>query len=143
MYWDPFDEMREFQKRMNKAFESFFNRPEMKRLPLDIHTPYSDVIEKDDHVIVRMDLPGVEKEDIFLTVTDNNIEVRAQKKHELKVKKKGYFRHERSYGGFYRVVPLPANVNPDSAKAEYRNGVLEVKLQKSKTKKIAKKVKVE
>lgn len=143
MYWDPFEEMREFQKRMNKAFEPFFNRSEMKRLAIDMHSPYSDVIEKDDHVTVRVDLPGVEKEDIVFMVKDSNIEVRAQKKHEVKVKKKGYYRHERSYGGFYRVIPLPSDVNPESAKVEYKDGVLEVRLQKSKAKKVTKKVKVE
>lgn len=143
MYWDPFEEMGEFQRHMNKAFESFFNRPDMKRLAIDMHTPNSDIIEKDDHVIVRVDLPGVGKEDIILTVTDSNIEVRAQKKQEVKVQKKGYYRHERSYGGFYRVIPLPSGVNPDSAKASFKNGVLEVRLQKSKTKKVTKKVRVE
>jgi HSP20 family protein len=140
---DLFEEMREFQKRMNKAFDSFFNRPQMKEFGMNFYNPLSDVIDKGDHVVVHVDLPGVEKEDIVLGVTDTHIEVRAQKKHEVKVQKKGYYRHEHSYGGFYRVIPLPANVDSDSAKAVYKNGVLEIKLQKSKTKKVSKKVKVE
>lgn len=143
MHWDPFNEMREFQRRMNKSFESFFKGSDIGKLNEAMRYPASDVIDKDNHVIVRVDLPGVEKEDVITTVNDNHIEVRAQKKHEVKVKKKGYYRHECSYGGFYRVIPLPSNVDPSSAKAHYKNGVLEVKLIKSKAKKVSKKVKVE
>ncbi len=143
MYWSPFDEMREFQRRMNKAFESFFSRPDVKRVSFDKDSPLSDVIDKGDRFVVRVDLPGVEKQDIVLNVRENIVEVRAEKKHEVKVQKKGYYRHERSYGGFYRVIPLPSNVDPDSVKTSYKNGVLEIKLQKSKTKKVAKKVRVE
>jgi len=143
MEWDPFDEMREFQKRMNKAFEAFFQRPRMKSLSIGVRSPLSDVIDKGDHFVVRVDLPGVEKEDIILNTSDRSVEVRAEKKHEVKVQKKGYYRHERSYGGFYRVIPLPSYIDPDSAKASYKNGVLEIKVKKSKTKKVSKKVRVE
>jgi len=142
MEWDPFEEMHEFQRRMNKAFEAFFSRPHVKSLSLDVHTPLSDVIDKGNHIIASIDLPGVEKEDVILSVSDNKIEVRAQRKHEVKVQKKGYYKHERSYGGFYRIIPLPSSVDPDSAQAVYKNGVLEIKLKKSKSKKVAKKVEV-
>ncbi|MFH1332107.1 MAG: Hsp20/alpha crystallin family protein [archaeon] len=143
MEWNPFGEMREFQKRMNKAFEDFFKKPRMKSLSVDAHSPLSDVIDKGNQFIVKVDLPGVEKEDIILNTTERSVEVRAEKKREVKIQKKGYYRHERSYGGFYRVVPLPSFIDPDSAKASYKNGVLEIKVKKSKTKKVSKKVRVE
>lgn len=143
MPWDPFEEMRGFQRRMNRAFEAFFSRPGMKRFSLEASHPASDVIDRGDHVVVRIDLPGVDKEDIILNITGGSVEVRAQRKQEVKVQKKGYYKHERSYGGFYRVIPLQSAIDPGTAKASYKNGVLEVRIQKSKAKKVSKKVRVE
>ncbi len=143
MEWGPFEEMRELQKRINKTFESFFNKPQVKSLSVNTYSPLSDVIDKEGYILVKVDPPRVEKEDIAINITNQSIEVRAHKKHEVKIQKKGYYKHERSYGGFYRVIHLPSSVDADSAKAVYKNGVLEINLQKSKTKKISKKVKVE
>ncbi len=142
MYWDPFDEMREFQRRTNKEFGSFFSKINRKDLLTDVHSLLNNIVDEGDHIIVKMGLPGVDKENIVLTVTDHSLEVKAQKKHELKVEKKGFYKHERSYGGFYRMIPLPSNVNPESVKSVFKNGVLKIRLQKSKSKKIVKKVEV-
>lgn len=143
--WDPFEEMKEFKKRMDKAFAEFFKKPETKLLSTEkkmlpaLKEPASDVMIKGDDIVVSIDLPGVEKKDIQLNVTENYVEVKAEKKHEVKVEKKGFFKQERSYSGFYRVIPLPAEVKADKADASYNNGVLDIKIPlKEKTKKIKK-----
>lgn len=148
-YWDPFEEMREFKKRMDKAFEEFFKKPEVKLLKHEktalpaLREPASDVVVKDGKAVVRIDLPGVDKKDIQLNVTETYVEVKAEKKHEVKVEKKGFFKQERSYAGFYRVIPLPAEVKAEKSEASYKNGVLEVKVPlKEKQKKEKKLIEV-
>lgn len=147
-YWDPFEEMKAFKKRMDKAFEEFFKKPEMKLLEHEknlpaLKEPASDVMIKGDEAIVKIDLPGVDKKDIQLNVTENYVEVKAEKEQETKIEKKGLFKQERSYAGFYRVIPLPAEVKAEDADASYKNGVLEVRIPlKEKLKKQKKKIKI-
>lgn len=147
-YWGPFEEMREFKKRMDKAFEEFFKKPETKLLGHEknlpaLKEPVSDVIIKDGNAIVRVDLPGVDKRDVKLNVTENFVEIKAEKKHEVKVEKEGFFKQERSYAGFYRVIPLPAEVKAEKSKANYKDGVLEIIIPlKERLKKEKKKVEI-
>lgn len=148
MEWDPFEEMKEFKRKMDKAFEDFFKKPEVKRIGFEkklpaLRKPESDVVIKDGNAIVKIDLPGVDKKDIQLNVTGNYVEVKAEKKEEMKVEKKGFFKQERSYAGYYRVIPLPAEVRAEEANASYKNGVLEIKIPlKEKLKKIKKKIEI-
>lgn len=94
--------------------------------------PVSDIYETDKEIVAEIDLPGVDKKDIKVNVTEGSIEVKAEKKKETKQegKKKGMFRLERSFAGFYRRFPLPNNVDADKANAEYREGVLKVTVPK-------------
>lgn len=133
--WDPFDEMRRLQKEMNKAFDNFFSESTKSIKGIEkgfsrYKEPTSDIIETDKDIIVAVDLPGMDKKDIVLKVTENMVEVRAQKKEEMKVEKKGFFKHERSYSGFHRVLSLPAAVKSEDAKAEYKNGILKITIPK-------------
>lgn len=147
MDWDPFEEMKEFKRKMDKAFEDFFKKPEIKRIGFEkklpaLRKPESDVVIKDGNAIVKIDLPGIDKKDIQLNVTENHVEVKAEKKEETKVEKKGFFKQERSYAGYYRVIPLP-EVKAELADANYKNGVLEIKIPlKEKLKKIKKKIEI-
>ena len=79
-------------------------------------------------------MPGVDKKDIKVNVTKDSIEIKAEKKKEVKEedKKKGMFRHERSFAGFYRSFALPNNVDADKANAEYKDGVLKITVPKLK-----------
>lgn len=149
--YDPFEELRRFHKSMEKfqkevknQFKPFFE--EKKLLPSTLKAvkePSCDVSEKKDKIIAKIDLPGVEKKDIQLNITENYAEVKAGKKEEAKTEKKGIFRHERSFRGYYRVVPFPTKIKAEKAKAEYKNGVLEIEAPKEKIKKIEiKKIKI-
>lgn len=102
---------------------------EMAR-PLEGRMPKVDVIERDDEVVVKAEVPGVKKEDLDISVTDNTVTVRGCTSHELKEDAGDYYRMEMSRGEFSRTVALPADVDGDKAKASYKDGVLELVLPK-------------
>jgi HSP20 family protein len=131
--WDPFEEMKKFRKEIEKTFEDFYRKPVFKgeKRPL-MKEPLADIIETGAEVIAKLELPGVEKRDIDLKITDNMLGVKAEKKHEAEIKKKGYFRQERSYAGFQRAFTLPARVIPEKAQAEFKNGILTIKIPKQR-----------
>ncbi|MBS3151744.1 Hsp20/alpha crystallin family protein [Candidatus Woesearchaeota archaeon] len=138
MSWeDPFEEIVRLRKEMDRLFDNFFDRTEIKRLTegkdLAVARVGSDVKVKDKKVEVKVYLPGVDKKDIMLKVTDSYIDVRAEKKDESRIKNKGLFKEERSYRGYYEIIPLPVLVNPRRAEADYKNGVLEIEIPKKKS----------
>lgn len=92
--------------------------------------PKVDVIDRETEVVVRAELPGVEKDGLNITVTDHTLMLRAETKHEEKEEKGEYFRHEMSHGEFQRTLQLPDAVDEKNAKATFRNGVLEVTIPK-------------
>lgn len=124
---DLWEEMRHMQKEMDRLF----SRPLLvsKGLPV-AKQPETDLEETDKEIIATFDLPGVEKGDITLSVDKDSICVKAEKKLEKEEKKKGYLHQERSYSSFYRSFALPAEILADKVKAEYKNGVLTVKMPK-------------
>jgi len=135
--WDPFEEMKRFRKEMERAFEEFYKKPAVKEGKRELmSTPMTDIQETDKEVIAKVDLPGVEKKDIDLKITENMLGIKAEKKHEETEKKKGFFRQERSYAGYQRAFSLPARVIPDKSLAEFKNGVLTVKMPKKEKKKL-------
>jgi HSP20 family protein len=120
-----------FQRDMNRAFESFWNRAERPfgaLTGLGEGTPRSDVVETNSGIEVTVELPGLEEKDIEVSITDEALTVKGEKKIEKKEEKKGYYVSERSYGSVYRAIPLPAGVDADKAEASFRNGVLTVSL---------------
>ncbi len=142
MYWDPFEEMKKIRREMDFMFERLFKRE--FRLPykdkeLAIRQPLSDIVEKGDDVIVTLEMPGVDKKDIILNITDEYIEVKTEKKEEFRIEKKGLHKYERSYKGYHRVLPLPTKVDADKAIAEYKNGILKIIIPKKEKKLIEKK----
>ena len=95
-----------------------------------------DVREHEDEVLVVADLPGVEKEDVTVTlINPRAFEISCERKSEKEEKEEGYFMRERLYGTMRRVVTLPAEVTDEDAAASFKNGVLEVRLKKLKTQK--------
>lgn len=135
MWWNPFDEFDEM-------FERIWGRPGRTLLPhykegekgelTPYRSPVTDLYETDKSIVATMELPGVNKEDIELNVTDNQIEVKVEKKieKEEKDKKKGYYRYESRCKSFYRSIPLPVEVDASKAEATYKDGVLKVELPK-------------
>lgn len=143
MFGDMFEEMRRLQRELNRSFGDFWESDSFKTLPdytekkgvLSMRSPLTDLEETEKEVIAKFEMPGVEKKDIQLNLTEDKIEVKVEKKQETKVEKKGSYKEERSYRGFYRAMSLPSNVIPEKAKAKYKDGVLEVSIPKTEAKK--------
>jgi len=133
----PFRELEEWERR----FDDLFGRP-LWRLPVEEKgwMPAVDVFEKEDKFVVKAELPGMKDEDIDVSVVGDTLSIKGEKKTETEIKDEDYYRCERSYGSFYRSIPLPSNVDADKIEASFEDGVLEVALPKSakvKPKKIA------
>ena len=137
------DEIRSMQEEMDSLFDRFW-RPSRKRRPLlqgtgtamvreNLIQPLSDVFEGDNEIIAKIDMPGVDKDEIKVSATEDDLEVKAEKKSEKIDESKDMYRCERSYAGFYRRMSLPAKINPDKVSTEFKNGVLELKMPKLET----------
>jgi HSP20 family protein len=92
-------------------------------------TPQIETFQRGNEFVVRADLPGLTKDDVKVDVTEDSITLQGERREEHEEDREGYYRSERSYGSFYRVVPLPDGAITDSAKAQFNNGVLEIVLQ--------------
>jgi len=126
--WDEFLRM---QRQMDSIFENFLDRDIYKDNLLEgpkdnYRNALADVCETDKELIAQVELPGVDKNEIDLNITDDGIEVKVEKREEQK--DKNYFR--RSYSGFYRLIPLNKKIDPEKIKANFKNGVLELKMPK-------------
>jgi len=135
--WRPFRELEEWERR----FDDLFGQP-LWRLPVEERgwMPALDVFEKEDRFVVKAELPGMKEDDIDVSVVGDTLSIKGEKKTETEVKDEDYYRCERSYGSFYRSIPIPSNVDANKIEASFEDGILEVALPKSakvKPKKIA------
>ncbi len=136
--WEETDKVFEnFRRDLEKSFASFplISVPNFPKIP----ETSCDVIDEGKQLRIKMNIPGVQKKDIKLNVTDNSLEVSAQHKEESKEKKKNYLRKERNQISYYRTLPLSEKVISGKTKAKLVDGVLEITLQKSKPTKVQKK----
>ena len=116
------------QRDMNRVFENFWNRVGDLDWPWGGGDARSDVVETEDAVEVSVELPGMEMKDIEVSVTDDMLTIKGEKRVERQEEKKGYYLSERSYGGIYRTIPLPPGVDGEKAEASFKNGVLTIRL---------------
>jgi HSP20 family protein len=130
--WDPVSDLVSLREAMNRLFEDSFIRPRggwpttaegMGMLPLDVY-------ESDDEVTVRASIPGVNPDDIDISVLGATLTIKGEKSEDREEKKGNYHLRERHYGAFQRSVNLPSQVNVDKAKAEFKDGVLILTLPK-------------
>ncbi len=140
--WSIWNEMREIQNQMDNLFGRFFGQqplttgllpgPETSLADKDFRQPLADVIDKKDEIVAKIEMPGIDKKDIEINLTEDGIEIKAEKKEEYKEedKKTGRHRFERSYAGFYRYFGLPKGVDIDKVEATCRNGILELRIPK-------------
>ena len=133
-----FDEMERMMERMAEGFPlRSWMRPFRREWPkwpepssLEIRTPRMDVIDRDEEVLVRAEIPGVEKKDLDISVTDNSITIKGTMQCEEKEEKGDYARCEIACRAFMRTLPLPATVDGAKAKATFKDGMLELSLPK-------------
>ncbi len=96
-------------------------------------TPSIDVKENEKEFIIKAELPGVEEKDIDVTVTNDSVTIKGEKKEEKEDKDKNYYYMERSYGSFSRVIPLKAEIESNKAEARFKNGILDIKIPKNQS----------
>jgi len=118
---NPFGIMKRLTEEMDRTFANFGAAPE-----IDLWAPPLEVKHKDGNFIVTVELPGIPKEDVKVEVIEEALVIEGEKKMLKEKKEEGFFRTERSYGKFYRSIPLPKGAKADQIKAELNNGVLEV-----------------
>jgi HSP20 family protein len=147
--WRPFMDVARWERDMERMMDSFFDRrmrpwwPErwLRADEMEISAPAVDLFEEKDDIVVKAELPGIEKDNIEVNVADHHLTIKGEKKKEEEVKEENYYRCERSYGSFLRTIELPKDVKADKVKAAFKNGVLEVRLPKTEEAK-AKEIKV-
>ncbi|MBZ5602309.1 MAG: Hsp20/alpha crystallin family protein [Acidobacteriia bacterium] len=119
----PFALMREFTNEMDRMF-----RDTVPAIQPELFAPAIDVKLADGYLVVTADLPGLKKEEVKIEVTDKALVLEGERKTEEKEEKTGFRRIERTYGKFYREIPLPEGAKIDATKAELVNGVLTISL---------------
>ena len=125
---DPFRELAAMQDRMARLFGDTYVRDEDTGFR-GTWSPAVDIFETDNHdLVLKAEIPGLNREDIEVTVENSTLVLKGTKKFEAEVKEENYRRIERAYGQFYRSFTLPNTVDASRVGADYRNGVLTVKL---------------
>jgi HSP20 family protein len=123
--------MQRMADEMDRIFEDFgaghrSARPFWRETGTDLWTPEVEVFQQNNELTIRADLPGLKREDVTVEITDTDICIQGERKHEREEEREGYYRSERGYGSFCRVVPLPEGAISDQAKASFKDGVLEI-----------------
>jgi HSP20 family protein len=127
---NPFALMREFTKEMDRAFSTSASGESASQDWM----PAIEVKEAGGNLVVTAELPGIKTEDVKVEVTDEALTIQGERKQEKKEEKEGVYRCERSYGRFYRSIPLPDRAKTDQIKAEMNNGILEIKVPMAEAK---------
>ena len=119
------------KEEMDKVFEDFFGRAGFPPLRESGWMPAVDVHETKKDILVTMDIPAIDPKEVSITVIDDKLTVKGERKRETELKEEDFYRNERVYGSFQRTIQLPAEVLGDQAKATYKDGVLKVVVPKS------------
>jgi HSP20 family protein len=135
--WDPTRELTSLQSEVNRLFSTFFDVPTGpgNGSALRRWVPAMDLVETDDHFVLRADLPGLTKDEVTIELEDRVLTVSGERKAEHEDRHEGYYRVERAFGSFSRSLTLPAGVEPDAVEASFDNGVLEVRIPKPEERK--------
>jgi HSP20 family protein len=130
--WEPSRELTSLQSEMNRVFNGFFGDtaagPDAGALRR--WAPAMDLVETDDHFVLRADLPGLEEGDVSIEFQDSVLTLSGERRSEHEDSREGYHRVERAYGQFSRALTLPDGVDADAIEASFDRGVLEVRIPK-------------
>ncbi|RLE60652.1 MAG: hypothetical protein DRJ35_02645 [Thermoprotei archaeon] len=122
-----------FQKEVERTFREFWDKFSKYTLSLGTFEPLIDIEDRNEELVIYVDLPGFSKNEIKIKVTEDSVEVKAEKSAERKTveKERKYITRQRFYEGFYKRIVLPVKVRPEQARARLENGVLEIRIPKS------------
>ena len=120
-----------FSREVDRVFDAFFGQTDQARR----WVPPVDLVEAEDHFVLRADLPGLTEGDVNIEVQDGTLTISGERKAEHEQREKGWYRIERSFGRFSRSLSLPDGVDPDRIQASFSHGVLEVRIPKPEERK--------
>jgi HSP20 family protein len=115
-----------FSREVDRLFDAFFGDREQGRR----WVPPVDLVEADDHYVLKADLPGLSEEDVSIEVQDGTLTISGERKAEHETHERGWYRIERSFGSFSRSLTLPEGVDPEAISAKFDSGVLEIRIPK-------------
>jgi HSP20 family protein len=129
--WDPFRDFSLLQDRMNRLFDDAGRgwRPE-EPSATTTWSPAVDIFETENEIMVQAELPGVDRKDITLNLENNVLTLKGERRFEKETKQENYHRIERAYGAFSRSFSIPAIVNEEKIRADYKDGILKIALPK-------------
>jgi HSP20 family protein len=131
--WRPFSEMARWEQLMGRRLDDFLEQTMLRRWPHGLNRePPIEVFEEPDELVVRVELPGVDKNDVDLAVKDRSLTIRGERK-QSRERSENYYHSEIVYGVFSRVIHLPCEVQTATARAYFDKGILEVWLPKSES----------
>jgi HSP20 family protein len=128
--WEPFREFSTLQDRLNRLFQQSVSEGRDESLTTSSFAPAVDVYEDDHQVTLKIEVPGIDEEDIDVRLENNTLTVHGERKLEKEEKEENYRRVERQYGSFTRSFTLPNTVDAEGVSAQYDKGVLKIKLAK-------------
>jgi len=132
--WEPVRELHTMQNEMNRLFNTFFDSPTPAngggQTAIRRWIPAMDVVETNEHFVLRADLPGMTESDVNIELEDNVLTISGERKAEHEQRNEGYYRVERASGAFSRSLTLPEGVDADGIQASFDTGVLEVRIPK-------------
>ena len=132
--WDPFGDLRQMEDTMNRLWRGFGGSPSYREGAEDWNI-LLDVIQKKDDIVVRASIPGVKAEEIDVSIEDNVLTLKSERKPEIEGEESAYLIRERPTGSFYRALRLPDTVDINNIVSHYENGVLTIILPKAEEKK--------
>ena len=126
--WDPFREVATLQNRVNALFRDFSEGE--GQMTTASFIPAVDIYEDDKKVVLKLEVPGIEEKDLDVSVENNTLTIKGERKFEKEEKEENFHRIERRYGSFYRAFTLPSTVDTENVGASYNAGVLKLELKK-------------
>jgi HSP20 family protein len=134
--WEPLRELNSLQSEMNRLFNTVFDSPSgSSGNVLRRWMPAMDLVESDDHFVLRADLPGMSEDDVSIEFEDGTLTISGERKSEHEEREGGFHRVERAFGAFSRSLTLPQGVDADAVTANFDRGVLEVRIPKPEQRK--------
>ncbi len=130
--WNPGRDMFSLRNHMNSIFDGFFyplSREDGRESMLNWN-PIVDIYDNDDNIVLKVELPGIDKKDIVVDVNDMVLTLKGERSSDNEVKEDSYYRRERAFGRFERAFTLPSAVDSDKIKADYKDGVLKIDIPK-------------
>ncbi len=135
--WSPWRETVTMQNFFNRFFDDSYTRAEFNNGEIEMTNwqPMVDIYDRDEEIVIKAELPGLEKKDITIDVKDRILTLKGERTYDNETEGDKYYRRERAYGKFERSFTLPDGLDPEKIKADYKDGLLSVEIPKSEKEK--------